>query len=150
MPKPLLLIRHAKAGARHQWHGDDGLRPLSGKGQRQAKGLVKALSPFKPEQILSSPSVRCGQTVQPLAEALGLAIDETDDLLEGNIEEGIRLARKLLGSSAALCTHGDIIPAILETLVPGLPEPLLCAKGSTWILERGNREVHARYIPPTS
>ena len=35
------LVRHAKAGERGVWDGDDQLRPLSGRGHLQARGLLE-------------------------------------------------------------------------------------------------------------
>jgi broad specificity phosphatase PhoE len=148
---PVLLVRHAKAGSRHQWHDDDDLRPLSAKGQRQAKGLIALLSPFEPRRIMSSPSVRCVQTVEPLAEALGLTVEVADELMEGRGQDAVGFAGKLLGEHVVLCTHGDVIPAILDALVPDLPDPLPCAKGSTWVLEPvAGTKVQASHLPPTS
>src|SRR5688500_5133995 len=80
---PLYLVRHAKAGNRHHWTGDDVERPLSPKGQAQADGLAKALDGVPLTRVLSSPYVRCVQTVEPLAAAHGLEVEETPALAEG-------------------------------------------------------------------
>ena len=66
------LVRHARAGKRGEWEGDDRLRPLDERGVRQAQGLVEQLSGRELRRILSSPYVRCVQSVEPLAEARGL------------------------------------------------------------------------------
>src|ERR1700736_3487440 len=81
---PVLLIRHAQAGNRKDWLGDDRFRPLSPKGAQQALGLVRCVKRWPPAQILSSPYTRCIQTVQPLADDLGLKVEETDELAEGS------------------------------------------------------------------
>src|SRR5262249_55413614 len=65
--EPVYLVRHAKAGSREQWRADDDLRPLTTKGWRQAEGLVEAFADRPLASILSSPAVRCVQTVEPLA-----------------------------------------------------------------------------------
>ena len=39
----LYLVRHAKAGSRHDFHGNDRLRPLSKAGHRQAEALALAV-----------------------------------------------------------------------------------------------------------
>ena len=70
-----LLVRHARAGSRKGWEGPDIERPLSKKGRRQADGLVEMLEAAGVKRIVSSPYVRCTQTVEPLAEALGLEIE---------------------------------------------------------------------------
>ena len=73
--QPLLfVVRHASAGHREDWDGDDRLRPLDKRGGRQAEELVKRLEPHPIGRILSSPHTRCIQTVEPLAAARGLDI----------------------------------------------------------------------------
>jgi len=64
---PLLLVRHAKAGHRKDWDGDDRARPLSRAGITQARKLVPVLSPSAPTRLLSSPYTRCVQSLEPLA-----------------------------------------------------------------------------------
>jgi 8-oxo-dGTP diphosphatase len=150
----LFLVRHARAGSRHSWAGDDDLRPLSAKGARQAKGQVSALEPFgvgTVRRIYSSPSLRCIQTVEPLAEQFGLAVQPLEELAEGRGPDALRLARKWLKRDVVACSHGDVIPFILGAIVPDLAEVPPCAKGSTWILQRTpSGEVEARYVPPPS
>ena len=62
-----LLVRHAVAGDRRKWSGDDRLRPLDRRGRRQASALPEALSGFPVSRILTSPAARCIGTVEPLA-----------------------------------------------------------------------------------
>lgn len=152
---PILLIRHANAGARSEWAGEDRLRPLSGKGARQAASLVKSLGPWKPERILSSPYVRCVETVDPLAKRLRLKVETTEELAEGSVAEAIALVRAMAKDGAvAICTHGDIVPEVLVTLADEDhldlgPSPRQ-AKGSVWILEtEGDKFVRATYLPPS-
>ena len=63
----LLLVRHAHAGDKTRWQGPDRLRPLSLAGQAEAAGLVVRLEDFPIWRILTSPTLRCQQTVEPLA-----------------------------------------------------------------------------------
>lgn len=152
---PLLLIRHAHAGARKEWPGDDRLRPLSDKGWRQAVALVATLSPWAAQRILSSPYERCMQTVQPLASELGVRIERCEELAEGRGGGALKLVRALADDKAALCTHGDVIP---DLLVPLADEDRLDlgphprqAKGSVWVLEaNGGRFTRATYLSPGS
>jgi phosphohistidine phosphatase SixA len=152
----LYLVRHAKAGSRRHWEGPDRERPLSGKGRRQAEGLVHLLADRPVRRVLSSPYARCVQTVEPLAEKLGLPVEETPALAEGaSSSQAVTLLRDLAGTTAVLCTHGDLIPPVLDTLaaIDGLPLPpgYPFAKGSTWELDVVNgRWLAARYLPPTS
>ena len=72
------MVRHAKAGSRSHWTGDDRLRPLGKKGFKQADRLVSILEPFPISALFSSPFLRCVQTVEPLARAHRL-----EDVLRG-------------------------------------------------------------------
>ena len=138
----LLLVRHAHAGDRHDWHGDDRLRPLTEKGQRQADALVAVLAPYAITRIYSSPFLRCSQTVTPLAAACGLEVDIDDALAEGHGPEGLRLAEGV-GGVTVLCGHGDNVPEILKALGVVASK---CSKGSTWVVERD--PISATYLPP--
>lgn len=148
-------MRHAKAGSRRNWEGPDRDRPLSGKGRRQAEGLVHLLADRPVRRVLSSPYVRCVQTVEPLAEKLGLPVEEAPALAEDAAPaDAVELLRSLASSSAVLCTHGDLIPPVLDTLAAseGLPLPpdYPYAKGSVWELDVLNgRWLAARYLPPS-
>ena len=153
----IYLVRHAKAGDRQDWSPSDHLRPLSKKGRAQAVGLVDQLGDRGISRILSSPFVRCIQTVEPLATHLDLKVEEDDVLAEDSpAEVAAALARDLVraGEEAVLCSHGDVIPMLLDHLMrrDGLrlePE-FACAKGSTWILEAHVSGQFKRgiYLPP--
>ncbi len=150
---PAFLIRHAKAGDRRTWSGDDLSRPLSKTGRRQAKVLVHVQSSDLIERILSSPAVRCVETVKPLSEQRGLPIEPRDELREGAPLDGLLgLLEELRSTPSVLCGHGDLIPAVIEHLeargtVVG-PERGW-KKGSVWVLERENGlVVRATYVPP--
>ena len=150
---PVYLVRHAKAGDRQAWSGDDLFRPLSKTGRRQAKALVRVLSSRVIERILSSPAVRCVETVEPLADQRGLPIEPRDELLEGAPLPGLLgLLEELRSTPSVLCGHGDLIPAAIEHLEA--QGALVGAdrgwkKGSVWVLEReAGLVVRATYIPP--
>ncbi len=134
----LLVVRHANAGRRSAYKGDDHLRPLSPRGRARAQELVPLLSPYRPQRILSSPYVRCCETVQPLAEALGIPVESVDELAEANGDAAVRLMRRMAGESAVLCTHGDVATAMLDALVidpgpSGGTVPKL-QKGEVWVV----------------
>jgi 8-oxo-(d)GTP phosphatase len=123
---PLLVVRHASAGDSETWEGDDRLRPLDDKGRRQAEELVERLEPYEVERILSSPHIRCVQTVEPLARARGLEIDTSDDLAEGAGPDRVRrMMERLAGTGAVLCGHGpELVPIFGKT-----------KKGATWVVD---------------
>lgn len=150
---PAYLIRHAKAGDRRTSSGNDLMRPLSKTGRRQAKALVRVLSSRVIERILSSPAVRCVETVKPLADQRGLPIEPRDELLEGAPLPGLlELLEELRSTPTVLCGHGDLIPAAIEHLDArgALVGPDRgWKKGSVWVLEReAGLIVRATYIPP--
>lgn len=105
---PLLVIRHARAGGRDDWRGDDRERPLDKRGRRQADALVEELEGYPISRILSSPYDRCVQTVEPLATRRGLAIEQRDELGEGGQYNGAILVRSLIGQPVAVCVHGGL------------------------------------------
>ena len=148
-PSRVLLVRHAEAGDRERWTGDDRVRPLTRRGWRQAQALAERLRDAPLTRILSSPYVRCVQTVEPLAAARGLAVETTDDLAEG---AGHRPVLRLLAEvgDAALCTHGDVLQDVLEWLERhGVVLDGGMAKGSMWMLDTVHGEVvAARYLSP--
>ena len=105
-----VLVRHASAGDRHDWVGDDRLRPLDARGRRQAAALVARLGSIDVRRVVSSPYVRCVETVEPLAAALGLAVESDHRLSEG----AGRAALELLSEDGVVaCTHGDVVEEVL-------------------------------------
>jgi broad specificity phosphatase PhoE len=109
----LLLIRHASAGDRDEWVGDDLPRPLDARGRSQASRLPELLGDYEIARVLSSPAVRCVQTVEPLARSRGLDIEVRQELGEERQgEAGAELVRSLVGEHAALCVHGGLSDTI--------------------------------------
>jgi phosphohistidine phosphatase SixA len=139
----VLLVRHAKAGDPGDWDAPDDLRPLTAKGEAQAEVLVTTLAGFDIVRVLSSPYLRCSQTVAPLAAAHGLAVEPSDDLAEGAGRAGVELVRRLLAEAGVcvLCTHGDVIEEVLDRL--DVRRDGYTRKGATWVLDGRS----ARHIP---
>ena len=108
--RPVALVRHAKAGDREAWTEDDRLRPLTKKGKEQAEGLVELLAELKADRVLSSPSVRCVQTVRPLALSRHVAVEEREELLEGAPPGAALQVLRSIGGAVVACSHGDLIP----------------------------------------
>jgi len=131
----MLLIRHARAGERDEWSGDDRRRPLDERGRKQAAGLVAALSDYPLTRILSSPYDRCVQTVEPLAQARGFEVEIRDELgEEQQLEEGAELVRSLLDQSVAVCGHGGLSDELV-----GLSQK----KAETLVLDEHGRVVES-------
>ena len=146
--RTLLLLRHAKAGKRSTYRGDDRLRPLDKEGRRQAREAVPVLAAFGPRRVLAADRVRCEQTVQPLAEELGLRVLSAPALSDEGYgkdpDAGLATLRELVERPGAtlICSQGEAIPTMLEQFgVPGPPYP--ARKGSLWALSIADRGVIA-------
>ena len=146
------VVRHAKSGSRSHWSGDDRLRPLSKKGQKQAEALVDVFEPFPISAIFSSPFLRCLQSVEPLAKAHRITLKTSSSLAEGHGLTGLNdFFNNGKLDHAVLSTHGDIVWELVEDLVN---RHVIRAgeggfdKGSTWVVDvRDGVAVQARYIP---
>jgi 8-oxo-dGTP diphosphatase len=147
-PEPaLLLVRHGRAGDRSEWNGADELRPLDGKGRRQAARLAEVLPLFAPAAVLSARRTRCRETVQPLADRLGLPVQDLPELGEEEFDAdpgaGLAVVERLLARDVpgvtVVCSQGGAIPSVLRSLGvrwPGAAGALWppAAKGSVWAL----------------
>ena len=105
-----VLLRHVSAGDREGWDGDDRLRPLDARGRRQAAELVELLGPLGVRRVVSSPYVRCVASVEPLAAALGLPVEQDDRLAEGAGSSARALVHE---DGVVCCTHGDIVEDVI-------------------------------------
>jgi 8-oxo-dGTP diphosphatase len=147
----VFLVRHAQALARHQWAHEDLQRPLTEKGFEQALAIAARLKGEGVTRLLSSPAVRCRQTLEALAAEVGLDIEDAPALLEGSpVSAAQTLLDEVAGTDAVLCSHGDVIPDLVNRLIAeGLDANGRDAKkGSTWVLTHdGRRFVRGRYIP---
>ncbi|HVC42240.1 MAG TPA: phosphoglycerate mutase family protein [Candidatus Saccharimonadales bacterium] len=144
------LVRHAKAGSRERWTAPDRDRPLTAAGRIQAAALARLLGPTT-RLVRSSPYLRCVETVAPLAEALGLLVENEDRLAEG-ADPGWALRQLASTPGSVLCTHGDVMASIVTTLaddhVP-MVGGLEWAKAGTWAFDiAAGRIAGARYLPP--
>jgi 8-oxo-dGTP diphosphatase len=148
----LYLVRHAKAGQRNRWDGPDHLRPLTRAGLAQAQALASWLVNEPVSRILSSPYTRCIETVEPLGEKLDLTIEITEDLSEATSFEPALELLATLPDHSVLCSHGDLIPDVMEALARRgtvIDGPADWRKGSTWVLTREDGTiVRARAVPP--
>jgi 8-oxo-dGTP diphosphatase len=111
----------------------DQLRPLDARGRLQAAAIVELLLPLGLSRVVSSPYVRCLETVEPLAAALEVPVEADDRLAEG---AGLAAAELVRETGVVCCTHGDIVEAVLGR---GL------LKGAAVVL---NGDDVVREIPP--
>lgn len=80
--RPLILIRHGKAEARKRWVGTDGDRPITPKGAAASHALIKELACYAPTRLVSSPWLRCHETIMPYAWHTNMPIIDAPELTE--------------------------------------------------------------------
>src|SRR4051794_25767332 len=153
----IFLVRHAKAGSRSTWNGDDLHRPLTSSGRVQAKALAEVLANNTVTRLLTSPYVRCFQTLEPLGERLGLPVEVTQVLAEGMAFEDVLALFETVDDHAVLCTHGDVLQEVVQALtrrgmsIDNEPD---WHKGVTWVIERTRTDsgemqfARATVLPP--
>ena len=150
----LYLIRHAKAGKKSQFEGPDVQRPLDEAGWLQAKALATSIASFNPTCLLSSPYLRCMQTLQDLGERTGQPVQQEARLAENSdIGEFVGLL-EAVADGAVLCSHGDMIPAairLLERRGMNMTTEPDTRKASVWVLDRDGEAFTsaAAWPPPT-
>lgn len=150
----LFLLRHADAGDRESFVGDDLTRPLSEKGRRQAASIAERLAPVGLASLVSSPALRCTETLAPLAALSGLALEEIDLLVEGaDPDKALHFLLELEprpGAAIVACSHGDVLGSIVATLLgrelayEGSPK---LQKGATVEVSfEDDRPAHLRFV----
>jgi 8-oxo-dGTP diphosphatase len=149
----IFLLRHATAGDRARFDGVDSDRPLTKKGRRQAESIAKSLAARGIERIYTSPYTRCVESVKPLAKLTGAKIRRRDALAEGpDVDAAYALIDESVGYNTVLCSHGDVIPAVINRMMWAgltLESRFYCSKGSIWEVDLvAGRFTTARYVPP--
>jgi 8-oxo-dGTP diphosphatase len=156
----LLLVRHAKAGSRDDWEGDDRLRPLSTAGRKQAQAITDLLPLYGPDRIGSSPQVRCRDTVAPLADALHIEVGDepllSEESYDADPDATVKRVRELASQLGVtvMCSQGGVIPDVVAALArdAALPvdvdvDDVPSKKGSVWVLGlRDGALVSADYL----
>ena len=135
---PLILVRHASAGQKGSWPGDDMLRPLDAEGAADAVLLADLLSCFAPSaRVISSAAVRCIQTVRPYAAAFGGSVEaeaalavpgRACDISLDRTDHADSLGRVIRGLVAAaeptvVCLHRENLPVALAAACSALGAP---------------------------
>jgi len=159
MTRTVLLVRHAKAGTRANWPADDDLRPLSRTGRTQADALRGLLPCFGADRVFAADRVRCVQTVQGLAEDLGVPVDIEQALTEESYHaDPDSAAQRLLDiarepGTPAICSQGGAIPALIDGFADDAGlflDEIPCKKASVWVLSFAldeDRLLAADYLP---
>ncbi len=148
------LVRHAHAGSKRRWSGPDEERLLTERGLSEAHGVAAALRAQPPFRLISSPLIRCRQTLWPAAVSFDLEI-EVDTALapDASLDETLALVTDPGTDGCILCTHGEVLTRLLDLWradgSPRIPADATTAKGAAWSLSGypGPRAT-ARYQPP--
>lgn len=117
--RTLIVLRHAKAESRDDWQGDDLDRPLNDVGAARAAELVPILRAYGVRRVISSPALRCTQTVEPFAHDLSTFLEIDDRLSEDTrFAEVNRSVSAVLDRKkpVVLCTHRPTLPWILDAI----------------------------------
>ena len=139
------LVRHAHAGERKAWAGNDALRPLDDVGRTQAERIGAVLSLLDPTRLFAATPLRCKQTLEPLAAALGdLPIVQDGAFAEPPAAEDAPAkakvaAHRLLELRAdivtVICSQGKVVPTMVATLhEKDDPARYKTPKGTGWLL----------------
>jgi len=123
--RAVIVLRHAAARSRSAWRADDRERPLLKVGEQQAERLLPLLAAYDVTRVLSSPSRRCVQTVEPFVHTTGWELDERRRLSEEDVSsKGLaRVVDDVLDDerSTVVCTHRPVLPSLFDAL--GLDDP---------------------------
>ncbi|BBY35994.1 8-oxo-dGTP diphosphatase [Mycobacterium mantenii] len=139
----LLVVRHGTAGRKSRFSGDDAKRPLDKRGRAQAEALVPQLLAFGASQVYAADRVRCHQTVEPLAEDLGVAVHNEPTLTEEAYAKNAKRGRHRMldiaeqDGTPVVCTQGKVIPDLIAWWCERddvRPDKSRNHKGSTWVL----------------
>ena len=160
---PLILLRHASAGKRAA-HPDDTRRPLDAEGAAAARLLADLLACFAPRaRVISSPALRCVETVRPYAARFGGSVEAEAALAVPGRSGDHSLARTSLGDTVAplirdlvaarrpavVCLHRENLPQALAAACvalgdrSALPEDPVPPKGGFWVVHAADGELAA-------
>jgi len=149
----IYLIRNARAVPRAEWGGEELLRPLSERGEAEARAIAERLAGLGITRIVAAPELRCQQTVELLARGRrSVHVDER--LASGSeVEKSLEVLPSFDDGPVVLCTHADTILGMLRFFELGEAElrdgRLPCRKGSIWVLQGfGRTPTSASYLEP--
>jgi 8-oxo-dGTP diphosphatase len=123
--RALAVVRHASAGDRAAWRGNDRDRPLDELGHEQAAALAPLLTAYGVQRAVAAAVRRCRDTLQPTADTAGLTVQDepavTADVFLADPDGGVAAALELArGPAAALCTQREVINDLVAGLTAAL------------------------------
>ncbi len=150
--RTVLIVRHGTAGSKSRYKGDDRKRPLDKRGRAQAESLVGQLLAFGASELYAADRVRCHQTLEPLAEELGVTIHNEPALTEEAYSDNRKAARHRIleiasaGGTPVICTQGKVIPDLIAWWCERdkvRPDKSRNRKGSTWVMSMADGNLVA-------
>jgi 8-oxo-(d)GTP phosphatase len=148
----VVLVRHAYAGERADWTGNDLRRPLDEVGRATAEQLAPLLAAYEPTRLVSARPDRCVQSLQPLARVTGLPIeidDQFDESADAAAAATVIRATAQRGGVTVVCSQGGLIPDVVGGLSGRTAETYRTPKGSGWVLGfAGTEFVNADRLDP--
>lgn len=145
------MVRHGCAGAKDDWSGPDDVRPLDDAGAHQAAAISELLTPERPVRLLSSPTVRCVDTLRSTAERVGLPILQTDRLAVPAHPTAVLDLLANQPGRTVLCTHGEVMAPLLPifrgvgfTFTGAASDDEWLRKGVVWCIDREAMSLSCR------
>jgi 8-oxo-dGTP diphosphatase len=152
----VLIVRHGLAGRKSRYKGDDRERPLDKRGRAQAESLVGLLLAFGATEVHAAARTRCHQTLEPLADELGVKIQDEPALTEEAYADAHQAGRRRVieiaksDGTPVICTQGKVIPDLIAWWCDrdGVrPDKSRNRKGSAWVMSlAGDKLVAADHI----
>jgi len=141
---PFVLLRHASAGGKDTWKGDDLDRPLDADGAAESDLLARLLACYGTCRVISSAAERCVATVRPYAALTGAKLEVEPALTVGAFEDDPKAGPALVAAAVAagrptvICAHRENIPPLLaaasEALGAAPPDGSVLRKAGFWVL----------------
>ena len=139
-----VLVRHAHAGSKRRWPGPDDERPLSRRGQRQAAEVARLLRHLGVTRLLSSPTVRCRQSLAAASDLLWLPIEPVQELsVAASPDDLLQLLASPRVDGSALCTHKETLRTLSRAWASSSwagsgaapPDLSRTPKAASWVVE---------------
>lgn len=122
----IIIVRHGKAMARKLWNGTDSNRPITPKGAASAYALNRELACYEPAHLISSPWIRCKETLQGFSWLTDLPLiiapELTEDAFAANPDSAWHVIRDEIarvttsGTTSAICMHRPVIGGVFSHL----------------------------------
>jgi len=127
----IILLRHAKAQDPAKFKGSDQKRPLIARGREQALDIAPSVAAFGPKKLVSSVSLRCVETIEPLSQLIGKDVLLVKEISQHAFVDDHPAVRALIGKrirkgkTSVLCSHGPVLPELLREVS--------LATGTAWL-----------------